>query len=73
MKGERPRNRPYLKMNTNAIVEIREVYGNKTIYPVNDTALYLARIAGTKTLTEPTIRHAKGLGFTFEIKQTATI
>jgi len=25
------------------------------------------------TLTEPTIRHAKGLGFTFEIKQTATI
>ena len=73
MKGERPRNRPYLKMNTNAIVEIREVYGNKTIYPVNDTALYLARIAGTKTLTEPTIKNAKALGFTFEVKQTATI
>jgi hypothetical protein len=60
-------------MNNTAIVEIREIYGNKTIYPVNDTALYLARIAGTKTLTEQTIKHAKDLGFTFEIKQTTTI
>ena len=60
-------------MNNTAIVEIREVYGNRTIYPVNDTALYLARIAGTKTLTEQTIKHAKALGFSFEIKQTATI
>jgi hypothetical protein len=60
-------------MNNTAIVEIKEVYGNKTIYPVNDTAFYLTRIAGTKTLTEQTIKHAKDLGFTFEIKQTATI
>ncbi len=60
-------------MNNIVIVEIREVYGNKTIYPVNDTALYLARIAGTKTLTDPTIKHAKALGFSFEVKQTATI
>jgi hypothetical protein len=60
-------------MNNTAIVEIREVYGNKTIYPVNDTAQYLARIARTKTLTEPTIRHAKNLGFIFEVQHTATI
>ena len=60
-------------MNNTAIVEIREIYGNKAIYPVNDTALYLTRIAGTKTLTEQTIRHAKALGFSFEVKQTATI
>jgi hypothetical protein len=60
-------------MNNIAIVEIREVYGNKTIYPVNDTALYLARIAGNKTLTTATITHAKNLGFTFEVQHTATI
>jgi hypothetical protein len=60
-------------MKTIAIVEIREVYGNRTIYPVNEIALNLASIAGTKTLTEPTIRHAKALGFTFEVKQTASI
>jgi hypothetical protein len=60
-------------MNNNAIVEIREIYGNRTIYPVNDTALYLARIAGTKTLTEQTIKHAKAMGFSFEVQHTATI
>ena len=60
-------------MNTTAIVEIKEVYGNKTIYPINDVAQYFSLIAGTKTLTEATIRHAKALGFAFEIKQTATI
>jgi len=56
-------------MNNTAIVEIREVYGNKTIYPVNDTAQYLARLAGTKTLTTGTVAIAKNMGFIFQIKQ----
>ena len=55
-----------------AQVEIKEVYGNKTIYPLNDQALLLARIAGTKTLTPSTIDLAKKLGFNFEIIQPAT-
>jgi hypothetical protein len=50
-----------------AQIEIKEVYGNKTIYPVNEQAQLLARIAGTKTLTPQTVDLAKKLGFHFEI------
>jgi hypothetical protein len=57
-----------------AQIEVKEVYGNKTIYPVNDQARLLARIAGTKTLTASTVILAKQLGFVFEIVQpTMTI
>jgi hypothetical protein len=55
-----------------AQVEIKEVYGNKTIYPLNDQARLLARIAGTKTLTASTVILAKELGFHFEIVQPTT-
>jgi hypothetical protein len=55
-----------------AQVEIKEVYGNKTIYPLNDQAKLLAQIAGTKTLTALTVKLAKDLGFTFEIVQPVT-
>ena len=54
-------------MNTIAQIEIREVYGNKAIYPVNNTAKYLAQLAGTKTLTTSTLATAKNMGFTFEV------
>jgi hypothetical protein len=57
-----------------AEVEVKEVYGTKKVYPINPTAQYLARIAGTTTLTETTIKHAKNLGFEFKIIQpVATI
>jgi hypothetical protein len=57
-----------------AQIEIKEVYGNRTIYPVNQQARVLALIAGTKTLTPLTISLAKELGFHFEIVQpTITI
>jgi hypothetical protein len=57
-----------------AQIEVKEVYGNKTIYPVNEQARLLARIAGTKTLTTSTVSLAKELGFHFEIVQpTITI
>ena len=57
-----------------AQIEVKEVYGNKTIYPVNEQARLLARIAGTKTLTAATVLLAKDLGFHFEIIQpTITI
>jgi hypothetical protein len=56
-------------MNTIAEIEIREVYGNKAIYPVNNTAKYLAQLAGTKTLTTSTLATAKNMGFTFEVIQ----
>lgn len=56
-------------MNTTAQVEIKEVYGNKAVYPVNDIARYLAKLANTKTLTTSTISTAKNMGFTFEVIQ----
>ena len=55
-----------------AQVEIREVYGTKTIYPLNEQAQLLAQIAGTKTLTAQTVKLAKLLGFHFEIVQPIT-
>jgi hypothetical protein len=57
-----------------AQIEVKEVYGNRTIYPVNDQAKLLAQIAGTKTLTVGTLNLAKKLGFVFEVVQpTITI
>lgn len=56
-------------MNTTAQIEIKDVYGNKAVYPVNDTAKYLAQLANTKTLTASTINTAKNMGFTFEVIQ----
>ena len=32
-------------------VEVRDVYGKRTIYPSNEQAKALAKIAGTRTLT----------------------
>ena len=48
-----------------AYVEPREVYGEWKFYPKNDTAELLAKIAGTKTLTTQTIRHATEMGIEF--------
>ena len=47
-------------------VEFKNVYGTWKIYPVNDVAKIIAEIAGTKTLTEDTLKNAERLGFTVE-------
>jgi len=52
-------------------IEIRNVYGNETIYPANETAATFARIAGTKTLRRETITLAKSLGYTIEVVPNA--
>lgn len=51
-------------------IEIRNVYGNETIYPANDTAKLFASIAGTKTLKRETLKLAEKLGFTVVILPT---
>jgi predicted peroxiredoxin len=45
------------------IVEIKNVYGNDMIYPINDDAKIFASIAGTKTLTKDTVVKIKTLGY----------
>jgi len=57
------RRRPTQMNKQIAIVRVTSVFGNKTIYPVNDAAVVFARIAGTKTLTMPTVNKMKQLGY----------
>ena len=51
------------------LVDIRNVYGQQTIYPANLDADIFAAIAGTKTLTKRTLQYAEQLGYTIEVKQ----
>lgn len=43
-------------------VEVKSVYGNTLIYPKNDTARILAKIAGKKTLSSDDLNNAILLG-----------
>lgn len=50
-------------------IEIRTVYGNRSIYPVCDTARLFAQIAGTKTLTASALDVIRSLGYQVQVKQ----
>jgi hypothetical protein len=50
-------------MNARIEIEVRNVYGVPTLYPVNDQAKLLAKLAGTKTLTNATLAVAEQMGF----------
>lgn len=50
------------------LVRVRNVYGTPTIYPVNEPAALIARIAGTKTLTHDALIAAEQLGFTVQVQ-----
>ena len=56
-----------------AVVEIKNVYGNEVIYPVNSVAQMFAAIAGTKTLTRAVVQQIKALGYSFQVVNQATI
>lgn len=52
-------------------VEVKSVYGNTLIYPANDAARVLARIAGKKTLSVADLQNAGLLGLeVVEINRT---
>ena len=57
--------------NMSIEVEIKNVYGNEAIYPVNAAAKTFAQIAGTKTLKRDTIALAKTLGYTVTVISAA--
>lgn len=47
-------------------VQVKSVYGNTLIYPVNEAAQLIANIAGTKTLSNANLACAERLGFTIQ-------
>lgn len=44
-------------------------YGTPVVYPVCQKAVLLAKLAGTKTLTAPTLEIIKALGYTINVQQ----
>ena len=58
--------RRYKMEDKTAIIEERSVYGQTRLYPMNETALLIAKLAGSTTITHDIIRHAKALGYSFK-------
>ena len=48
-------------------IEIRNVYGNETIYPVCAHAKFLAAMAGTRTLTREKVRFILANGYDVQV------
>ena len=44
-------------------IQVKTIYGNRVIYPKDETAQAFARIAGTKTLTLEALRLIRALGY----------
>jgi hypothetical protein len=58
-----------LHQGYNLVVDVRmmDVYGKRVVYPVCDKAKVFASIAGTKTLTEVTLRCIQKLGYAIRV------
>lgn len=55
-------------MNQKILVQIKDVYGKETIYPICETAKRLASLAGTKTFTKNALRVITELGYVIDVK-----
>jgi hypothetical protein len=53
------------------LIKFKNVYGTEAIYPVCDKAKLFAQIAGTRTLTNATLRDVKALGFEIRVSTGA--
>tara|TARA_R110000803_G_C11856665_1_gene306607 strand:- start:442 stop:648 length:207 start_codon:yes stop_codon:yes gene_type:complete len=49
-------------------VMLKDVYGNRLVYPVCEDAQRFANIAGTKTLSRDVITTIKAMGFDVKVK-----
>ena len=56
-------------MVTEIFVEVKTVYGRKTIYPLCTASTRLAALAGDRTLTPESISLIKALGYSIVVKQ----
>lgn len=50
-------------------VAVKNVYGNRTVYPVCETSKLLAQLAGTKTFTLDALNTIKALGYVVAVEQ----
>lgn len=50
-------------------VRVRNVYGNKTVYPACDKSQIFAQLAGHSTLTSATLDGVRRLGYLIEVVQ----
>jgi len=53
-------------MSRSILIEIRENYGKKVIYPACENAETFARLAGCKTLTAQTLELIEQLGYSID-------
>ena len=53
-------------------VEIKNVYGNRLVYPACDQARTFCSLVGSKTLTQHHLNEIKALGYSVEV-QTPTL
>ena len=49
-------------------IEVKDVYGNKTVYPACKVSEAFARLAGTKTLTHAALAIIESMGYAIELK-----
>ena len=56
-------------MNDLFLIKIRNVYGNRMIYPVNALALSISKLTGKKTFNKGEIDIIKDIGFKVQVKQ----
>ena len=49
-------------------IQIKTVYGNELIYPINDKAMLLTRLLKKKTFTVNDLEILQELGYKFKIK-----
>lgn len=50
-------------------VAVKQVYGQRMVYPVNDNAKKMCELLGTKTFTQSHIDKLKDMGYWFETEK----
>jgi hypothetical protein len=56
-------------MDKELLVRIESVYGNRLIYPINNSAILLAKLMGRKTFNRDHVKDFQKLGFQVEIER----
>jgi hypothetical protein len=48
-------------------IKVKDVYGNRLVYPQCEKSIVFAHISGRKTLTDNVIASLKSIGYVFEV------